>query len=53
MVRIGVFICHCGLNIARVIEIEELVNYAKSLKDVVFATDLKYACSESGHNQCN
>ncbi|MCD6492581.1 MAG: CoB--CoM heterodisulfide reductase iron-sulfur subunit A family protein, partial [Archaeoglobaceae archaeon] len=50
MVRIGVFICHCGLNIARVIEIEELVNYAKSLKDVVFATDLKYACSESGQD---
>ncbi len=45
--RIGVFVCHCGLNIARVVNIEEVVEYAKKLDGVVYATDLKYACSDS------
>jgi heterodisulfide reductase subunit A len=46
--RIGVFVCHCGLNIARVIDVEEVVDYSRKLNGVVYATDLKYACSESG-----
>ncbi len=46
--RIGVFVCHCGLNIARVVDVEEVVEYAKNLDGVVYATDLKYACSDSG-----
>ncbi|RLI70631.1 disulfide reductase [Archaeoglobales archaeon] len=50
MVRIGVFVCHCGLNIARVVDVEEVVNYAKNLKDVVYVTDLKYACSDSSQD---
>ena len=32
--RIGVFICHCGLNIAGVLDIKELVEYAKTLPNV-------------------
>ncbi len=46
--RIGVFICHCGLNIARVVDVREVVDYAKNLEGVVYATDLDYACSDSG-----
>jgi heterodisulfide reductase subunit A len=34
--RIGVFVCHCGTNIAGVVDIEETVNYAKTLPDVVY-----------------
>ena len=34
--RIGVFICHCGLNIAGVLDIKELVEYAKTLPNVVY-----------------
>lgn len=44
--RIGVFICHCGLNIARILDIESLVNYSRSLPDVVHAENLEYACSD-------
>jgi len=47
-VRIGVFVCHCGLNIAGVLNVKELVNYAKGLDGVVHAEDIRYACSDSG-----
>lgn len=40
------FICHCGLNIARIVEIDEIVSYAKRLPEVVHVEDLDYACSE-------
>ena len=35
--RVGVFVCHCGLNIAGVIDIKELVDYARKLSYVEFA----------------
>jgi heterodisulfide reductase subunit A len=44
--RIGVFICHCGFNIARIVDVKDLVSYAKKLPDVVYAEDLDYACSD-------
>uniref|UniRef100_A0A7J3M1H2 CoB--CoM heterodisulfide reductase iron-sulfur subunit A n=1 Tax=Archaeoglobus fulgidus TaxID=2234 RepID=A0A7J3M1H2_ARCFL len=44
--RIGVFVCHCGLNIARILDIEDLVSYARSLPNVVHAENLEYACSD-------
>ncbi len=46
--RIGVFICHCGLNIAGVLDVEALAEYAKNLPDVAYAKSIKYACSDSG-----
>jgi len=49
--RIGVFVCHCGLNIARVVNVEEVVNYASNLPDVVYVIDLKYACSDSSQEE--
>ncbi|VUT24227.1 MAG: CoB--CoM heterodisulfide reductase iron-sulfur subunit A [Candidatus Methanolliviera sp. GoM_asphalt] len=48
--RIGVFVCHCGSNIAAVIDTKVLAEYAKTLKNVVYATDTMYACSEEGIN---
>ena len=42
--RIGVFVCHCGLNIAGVIDVKALVEYAKTLPGVVHAEDNKYTC---------
>ena len=45
--RIGVFACHCGSNIAGVVDVENLKNYAINLPDVVYADDLLFACSES------
>ena len=43
--RIGVFICHCGKNIGGVINVPEVVEYAKTLPNVVRAQDSLYVCS--------
>jgi heterodisulfide reductase subunit A len=44
--RIGVFICHCGINIGGVVNVPEVVEYAKKLQDVVYAEDNLYTCSQ-------
>jgi heterodisulfide reductase subunit A-like polyferredoxin len=43
--RIGVFVCHCGSNIAGVIGVESVAEYAQQLPGVEFATDTMYTCS--------
>jgi heterodisulfide reductase subunit A len=48
--RIGVYICHCGSNIAGVISPAEVAEYAATLPGVVRATDTMYACADSGQN---
>ncbi|RLI10999.1 disulfide reductase [Candidatus Bathyarchaeota archaeon] len=49
--RIGVFICHCGLNIAGVLDIQELVEFAKTLPDVVYVKDNRYTCADPGQEE--
>ncbi|MBD3256077.1 MAG: NAD(P)-binding protein, partial [Candidatus Lokiarchaeota archaeon] len=44
--RIGVFICRCGINIAGYMDIPALVEYAKTLPNVVFSMENKYSCSQ-------
>jgi heterodisulfide reductase subunit A len=44
-VRIGVFICDCGSNIAGVVNVPEVVEYAKGLKNVVFVDEGRWSCS--------
>ena len=46
--RVGVFICHCGKNIAGGVDINALVKHAKQLEGVVFVTDNRFVCSEEG-----
>ncbi len=46
--RIGVFICHCGSNIAGLLDCVELREYASGLPGVVYAKNNLYTCSESG-----
>lgn len=46
--RIGVYVCHCGSNIAGVIDPQEVVQFSENLPDVVHATDTLYACADSG-----
>jgi heterodisulfide reductase subunit A len=46
--RIGVYVCHCGTNIAGVIDPKEVVKFAEGLPNVVHATDTLYACADSG-----
>jgi len=48
--RIGVYVCHCGSNIAGVVPPAEIVEYAARLPGVVRATDTLYACADSGQN---
>lgn len=47
-IRIGVYVCHCGLNIAGSVDCAEVANYAKSLPNVVLAQDNSYTCSDQG-----
>ena len=44
--RIGVFVCHCGINIGGVVNVPEVVEYAKTLPNVVYAEANVYTCSE-------
>ena len=44
--RIGVFVCHCGINIGGVVNVPEVVEYVKTLPNVVFATDNLFTCSQ-------
>ena len=44
--RIGVFICHCGINIGGIVNVPEVVNYAKTLPDVAYAEANLYTCSQ-------
>jgi len=46
--RIGVYVCHCGSNIAGVIDPEKVVEYAATLPGVVVAKDNKYICADPG-----
>ena len=48
--KIGVFVCHCGINIASTVDVKELVNYAKTLDGVSVSKDYKYMCSDVGAN---
>ena len=43
--RVGVFVCHCGNNIAGVIDVENVAEYAQTLPGVEYATDTLYSCS--------
>jgi heterodisulfide reductase subunit A len=43
--RIGVFVCHCGTNIAGVVSIPEVKEYAQSLPNVVYVENNLYTCS--------
>lgn len=47
-VRIGVYVCHCGLNIAGTIDVNTVCDYAKTLPHVVLARTYKYMCSDPG-----
>ncbi len=46
--RVGVYVCHCGSNIAGVIDPAAVAEYAATLPDVVLAKDNLYMCADSG-----
>ncbi len=44
--RVGVFICHCGINIGSVVNVPEVVEYARTLPGVAYAEHNLYTCSQ-------
>ena len=50
MSRIGVFICHCGENISRTVDVERVAREVGLVPGVSFSTDYKYMCSDPGQN---
>jgi len=46
--RIGVYVCHCGTNIAGTVNVKKVAEYASSLPNVVVARDYTYVCSDAG-----
>jgi heterodisulfide reductase subunit A len=49
--RIGVFVCDCGLNIAGAVDCGGLTEWAQTLPDVVCAVRNKYTCADPGQNE--
>ena len=47
-IRIGVYVCHCGLNIAGSVDCEEVAKFAATLPHVVLSKDNRYTCSDPG-----
>jgi len=46
--KIGFYICHCGINIAGRVRVEEVAEFVRGLKNVVVARDYKFMCSDPG-----
>ncbi|UCE58811.1 MAG: CoB--CoM heterodisulfide reductase iron-sulfur subunit A family protein [Phycisphaerales bacterium] len=50
-IRVGVFVCDCGLNIAGAVDCGAVTEYAETLPDVVCAVRNKYTCADPGQNE--
>jgi len=46
--KIGVYVCHCGANIAGTVDVEQVTEFAKGLPSVVVARNYKFVCSDPG-----
>ena len=46
--KIGVYVCHCGANIAGTVDVEQVSDFAKGLPSVAVARDYKFMCSDPG-----
>ncbi|MCK4480152.1 MAG: FAD-dependent oxidoreductase, partial [Candidatus Lokiarchaeota archaeon] len=49
--RIGVLICHCGINIGKYIDIPQVIEHIKTLPNVVFCEDNLYSCSSDSQER--
>ncbi len=45
--RIGVFICHCGINIGSVVDVASVTENIKDIDNVIFATHTMFTCSDT------
>lgn len=49
--RVGVFVCHCGINISQTVDVKKVAEEVRDLPDVVYANDLMYACAPDGQER--
>ena len=49
--RIGVYVCHCGLNIAQTVDCQKVAESVSENDGVIITSDIGYACSEPGQQQ--
>jgi heterodisulfide reductase subunit A len=49
-VRTGVYVCHCGTNIAQNVDVAAVADYARGLESVALARDYTYMCSDPGQD---
>jgi len=49
--RIGVYVCHCGLNIAQTVDCKKVAETAYDFDNVIVSKDIMYACSEPGQQE--
>ncbi len=49
--RVGVFVCHCGINIAQTVDVEKVVAAAKDQPNVVHAENMIYACAQDSQQK--
>jgi len=49
--KIGVFVCHCGFNIAETVDIDKVVEEIKKTGDVSYCTDYEFFCSDPGQKE--
>ena len=47
-IRVGVFVCHCGINIGGYVDVPQVVKYSETLDDVVYSEPNLYTCSSDG-----
>lgn len=47
-IKIGVYICHCGSNIAGIVDVHEVKDHISNALNVTVARDLKFMCSDPG-----
>lgn len=46
--KVGVYICHCGTNIAATVDVSKVVEFAATLSDIAISRDNKFMCSSVG-----
>ena len=49
-IKVGVYVCECGINISSIVDVESVSEFAKELPNVVVSRNYKYMCSEPGQN---
>ncbi len=49
--RVGVIVCHCGVNIAGLLDVEELMEYARTLPNVAYANHQLFSCSDGSQRE--